>query len=108
MVKQRQESVAIYEQGGRPELAQQEREEIEIIQGYMPKQLSDEEVKVGDRRGDQGGGRHLGQGHGQGDGGAQGEICRADGYRQGRRGGEEPIGCVVLWSVIPATSAGMT
>ena len=46
MVKQRQESIAVYEQGGRPELAQQEREEIDIIQGYMPKQLSDDEAKA--------------------------------------------------------------
>lgn len=46
MVKQRQESVGMYEQGGRPELAQQEREEIEIIQSYMPKQLSDDEAKA--------------------------------------------------------------
>jgi uncharacterized protein YqeY len=45
MVKQRQESAAVYEQGGRPELAQQERDEIEIIQSYMPKQLSDDEAK---------------------------------------------------------------
>jgi uncharacterized protein YqeY len=45
MVKQRQESVAIYEQGGRPELAQQERSEIDIIQSFMPKQLSEAEVK---------------------------------------------------------------
>jgi uncharacterized protein YqeY len=45
MVKQRQESVAMYEQGGRPELAQQERSEIDIIQSFMPKQLSDAEVK---------------------------------------------------------------
>lgn len=45
MVKQRQESMAIYEQGGRPELAQAEREEIEIIQSFMPKQLSEEEAK---------------------------------------------------------------
>jgi uncharacterized protein YqeY len=46
MVKQRQESVAVYEQGGRPELAQAEREEITIIQSFMPKQLSDEEAKA--------------------------------------------------------------
>lgn len=45
MVKQRQESLEIYENAGRDELATQEREEIQIIQGYMPKQLSDEEVK---------------------------------------------------------------
>jgi len=46
MVKQRQESVTVYEQGGRPELAQAEREEIEIIQGFMPKQLNDAEAKA--------------------------------------------------------------
>ena len=46
MVKQRQESIAVYEQGGRPDLAQQEREEIDIIQSYMPKQLLDEEARA--------------------------------------------------------------
>jgi uncharacterized protein len=45
MVKQRQDSIAAYEQGGRTELAQQEREEMAIIQSYMPKQLSDAETK---------------------------------------------------------------
>ena len=45
MVKQRQESVAIYQQGGRPELAKQESDEIDIIQSFMPKQLSEAEVK---------------------------------------------------------------
>ena len=46
MVKQRQESVAVYEQGGRPELAQNERDEIAIIQSFMPKQLSEDEAKA--------------------------------------------------------------
>ena len=46
MVKQRQESAAIYEQGGRPELAEAEREEIAIIQSYMPKQLSDDDARA--------------------------------------------------------------
>jgi uncharacterized protein len=45
MVKQRQESAAVYDQGGRPELAAQEREEIGIIQSYLPKQLSEDEAK---------------------------------------------------------------
>jgi uncharacterized protein YqeY len=45
MVKQRQDSIAAYEQGGRPELAQQEREEMAIIQSYMPQQLSEDETK---------------------------------------------------------------
>ena len=46
MVKQRQESLEIYEKAGRDELATQERDEIAIIQSYMPKQLSDEDVKA--------------------------------------------------------------
>ncbi len=45
MVKQREESAAIYDKGGRPELAAKEREEIGFIQAYMPKQLSDAETK---------------------------------------------------------------
>ncbi len=44
MIKQRQESLDIYEKAGRAELAQQEREEIEIISAYLPKQLSDIEA----------------------------------------------------------------
>jgi uncharacterized protein len=44
MIKQRQESLDIYEKAGRAELAQQEREEIEIISAYLPKQLSDREA----------------------------------------------------------------
>jgi uncharacterized protein YqeY len=43
-VKQRQEAVALYEKAGRNELAAQEREEIEIISAYLPKQLSDIEA----------------------------------------------------------------
>jgi uncharacterized protein YqeY len=46
MVKQRQESVAIYEQGGRPELAQAEREEIAIIKSFMPKQMNEDEARA--------------------------------------------------------------
>jgi uncharacterized protein YqeY len=46
MVKQRQESLDIYEKAGRNELADQEREEIAIIQSYMPKQLSEDDVKA--------------------------------------------------------------
>ena len=45
MIKQRQDSVALYEQGGRKELADQERSEIEIIKGFLPQQLSDAEAK---------------------------------------------------------------
>lgn len=44
MIKQRQESAELYEKGGRPELAAQERHEIEIISSYLPKQMSDLEA----------------------------------------------------------------
>jgi uncharacterized protein YqeY len=46
MIKQRQESVELYVKGGREELAAQERAEIAIITGYLPKQMSDDEVKA--------------------------------------------------------------
>ncbi len=45
MVKQRQESVAIYQDAGRAELALQEAEEIEIIESFLPQQLSADEVR---------------------------------------------------------------
>ena len=44
LVKQREESAKIYDEGGRPELAAKEREEIGIIAEFMPKQLSEAEV----------------------------------------------------------------
>ena len=46
MVKQRQESLTVFEQAGRDELALKERGEIEIIQSFMPKALSEEEMKA--------------------------------------------------------------
>ena len=41
MIKQRQESVELYKKGNRPELVKQEEEEIAIISGYLPKQMSE-------------------------------------------------------------------
>jgi uncharacterized protein len=46
MVKQRQESVEIYDKGGRKELADRERAEIEIIKAFMPQQMSEAEAKA--------------------------------------------------------------
>jgi uncharacterized protein len=46
MIKQRQESVEIYDKAGRKELADQERGEIEIISAYLPQQMSEPEVKA--------------------------------------------------------------
>jgi uncharacterized protein YqeY len=46
MIKQREESVGLYEKGGRKELADQERSEIAVIQGFLPQQMSDDEMKT--------------------------------------------------------------
>ena len=46
MIKQRKDSVKIYEEAGRLELAQQELDEINIIESFLPQQLGDEEVRA--------------------------------------------------------------
>ena len=44
MIKQRRDSIKLYEKGGRLELAQQESEEIGVIETFLPEQLSDEDL----------------------------------------------------------------
>jgi len=44
MIKQRRDSIALYEQGCRMDLAEQEQEELEIIQGFLPHQLNATEI----------------------------------------------------------------
>ena len=46
MVKQRQDSIAIYDQAGRDNLASQEREELAIINEFLPKGMDDGEVRA--------------------------------------------------------------
>lgn len=46
LVKQRKDSLEIYTQQNRPELAQKEEEEIEVIERFLPKQMDEEEVKA--------------------------------------------------------------
>ena len=46
MIKQRGESIRMYNEGGRPELAQREQEEIDIIQEFLPQQLDEDELKT--------------------------------------------------------------
>jgi len=46
MIKQRRESVALYEQGGRQELADAETAEIEVIEGFLPRQMGEDEAKA--------------------------------------------------------------
>jgi len=46
MIRQRQESAATYETAGRTDLSTQEREEISIIETFLPVQMSDEEIQA--------------------------------------------------------------
>jgi hypothetical protein len=45
MIKQRRESAESYDQGGRPDLAEAERAEIAIIEEFLPRQLSEAEIR---------------------------------------------------------------
>jgi len=44
-IKKRKEAIDLYEKGNRPELAGKEKKEVEILQSYLPEQLSEEEIK---------------------------------------------------------------
>jgi uncharacterized protein YqeY len=44
MIKQRRESIALYRQGKRPELAQQEEDEIAVIESFLPQQMNDDQM----------------------------------------------------------------
>ena len=46
MIKQRRESIELYDKGGRPELAEKERGEIAIIERFLPKAMSDAEAEA--------------------------------------------------------------
>jgi len=46
LVKQRKESAQVYRDGGRPELAEKEEQELGIIQEFLPAQLADDEIRA--------------------------------------------------------------
>lgn len=46
MIKQRRESIETYRKGGRDDLAEQEAEEIAVIEGYLPQQMSEAEMQA--------------------------------------------------------------
>lgn len=68
MVKQRRETAAIYLEQSRPELAENELAEAAVIEQYLPKQLSDEELTAELRKNNRTDRSHFGQRDGQSDG----------------------------------------
>lgn len=49
MIKQRRDSIALYEQGNRADLVHQERDEIAVIESFLPRQMSDDEIAAAAR-----------------------------------------------------------
>jgi uncharacterized protein YqeY len=49
MVKQRRESIVMYEQGKRTDLADKERDEIDVIESFLPQQMGDDEIAAAAR-----------------------------------------------------------
>ena len=45
-IKKRKESIDLYEKGGRQELADKEKAEVEVLQAYLPEQMSEDEVRT--------------------------------------------------------------
>ncbi len=45
-IKKRKESIELYEKGGRQELADKEKAEVEVLQAYLPEQMSEDEIKI--------------------------------------------------------------
>lgn len=51
LAKQRKDSIEQFEKGGRPELAEKEKQELTILEEYLPEQMSDEEIqKVAEKK----------------------------------------------------------
>lgn len=46
MIKQRRESIALYEKGGRLDLAQQEQDEIAVIESFLPQQMDEAQISA--------------------------------------------------------------
>ncbi len=93
-VKQRRDSIEMFEQGGRHELAAKERAEIAVLEAYLPAAVPDEEIAAAIAAAKAEAGATSRQGHGQGDEAGHREVHRPTGGRQGPQR-EGPRGAVV-------------
>ena len=109
MIKQRQELVELYQKGGRADLVKQEQEEIAIISGYLPKQMSDAEMTAAIEAAIKDTGAAGMKDMGKVIGALARQICRADGHGQGERDGESEIDVSSSWPGLsrPSTSCLM-
>jgi uncharacterized protein len=90
-VKKRRESLEIYERAGRADLAASERAEVQMLERYLPAQLSDDEIRAAVRAAIEGGAASVGavmgkvmpQFKGRAEGGAINAIVREELIRRG-------------------------
>ena len=85
LIKSRQESAEIYGKNGRPELEAQERAEIAIISEFLPKQMTEDEVKAAIAAAIAETGAASMKDMGKVVASLRAKICRADGLWQGQR-----------------------
>ena len=85
--KRRLDAAAQFRDGGRPELADQEESEAKLIAGYLPAELSDEELDADGRRCGRRDGRVEPEGHGPGDEGGHGRVGRSRRWQADLRAG---------------------
>ena len=91
MIKQRQESAAIYAENNRDELAAQENEEAAIITSFLPKQLDETEMRAAIEAEIAEQGASSMKDMGKVIGGFARQIRGPDGFREGERGGEGDV-----------------
>ena len=92
--KKRVEAAEAYEGAGRAEQAAAERFEAELIEGYLPQQLSDEELARAGRRRDRRDRRQRAEADGPGDGGADAQGGRPRRRQAGQHRGAGEAGCL--------------
>ena len=98
MIKQRKDSISQFEAGGRPDLADNERAEVDVLSAYMPEALPIEGNRKGSGRSGQ---KCRGSpGYGQGNGRteiASGRPCRyVRCFRSGQKGPDEGLNCRLI------------
>jgi uncharacterized protein YqeY len=88
-VKRRRETIADAEKAGRPDLIAREQAELDVVLGYLPQQMSREEVTA---RGASPGRREGSAGYGQSDGEAHAAVERQSRWKDDQRSGEGIVG----------------
>ena len=97
MIKQRQKSVELYKKGNRADLVKQEEEEIAIISGYLPKQMSEADMAAAIEQAIKETGAAGMKDMGKVIGALARQVRRPDGFGQGERAGKNEAELNLSW-----------